>query len=279
MQQQPDSPGRAGAGKEGGGGGGGSHPIALEGIHGAPLCTGLKKGWGEEARGRGCESLCRRRRRGALGRGQAPAGTYWVSFPAEDAGVFGGVCSRRHARLSYEQRRRRRQHMAGVRQHPEPLQRRGRGRAGDPPGPRRLRGTGHPASQGTPAPLPVPALSALWTGMDTWRQGKGWCGRAERWGQAAGRGQEGWEGGCRPLGAPLSSRGASGKWRTLGFTSCSYQALAAFRVCILPPLPPTPGFPSNPNQAGNTGKVSSSSYNTCPLSSGSSPPLARKTKP
>lgn len=56
--------------EEDGGGRGGSHPIALEAINGAPLCTGFKRGWGEEARGRSCESLCTRRRRGALGRGQ-----------------------------------------------------------------------------------------------------------------------------------------------------------------------------------------------------------------
>lgn len=167
--------------------------------------------------------------------------------------------------------------MAGVRQHPESLQRRGRGKVGGRPSPRRLRGTrtGHPESQGLLLPFLSPLRSALWTGIDTWRQGKGWHGRAGRCGQAAGRGQEGWEGGWRPLGVPLSSQGASGKWRTLGFTLCDYQTLAVFQVCLLPPLPPAPGFPSNPKQAGNTRKVSSSSHNTCP----SSPPLARKTKP
>lgn len=159
MHQQPGSSGRARVGKEDGGRGG-SHPIALEGIHGAPLCTGFKRGWGEEARGRGCESLCTRRRRGALGRGQLRLVLTRYPFPEEDAGLFGGVCSRRHARVTYEQRQ---QHMAGVRQDPEALQRRGRGRAGDRPSPRRLRGTRaeEPESQGTPASLSVRAVDGV----------------------------------------------------------------------------------------------------------------------
>lgn len=47
QQQQPGSLGRAGEGRREGRGG--SHPIALEGIHGAPLCTGIERGWGEPA--------------------------------------------------------------------------------------------------------------------------------------------------------------------------------------------------------------------------------------
>lgn len=74
--------------------------------------------------------------------------------------MFGGVCSRRHARVTYEQRQ---QHMAGVRHDPEALQRRGRGRAGDRPSPRRLRGTRaeEPESQGTPASLSVRAVDGV----------------------------------------------------------------------------------------------------------------------
>lgn len=73
MQQQPGSPRRAGAGRNEGRGG--SHPIALEGIHGAPLCTGIKRGWGEPASpfvgGSG----------GVPGEGAGSGCTHEVSFP------------------------------------------------------------------------------------------------------------------------------------------------------------------------------------------------------
>lgn len=204
MQQQPGSPRRAGAGRREGGGG--SHPIALEGIHGAPLH------WHKKGVGRACESLCKRQRRGAQGGGRLRL--VLTRYPSRegDAGFFGGVCSRRHAPLSYEQQeQQRRQHMAGVRQHPEALQRRGRGRAGDGLSPRTLWGPG-PGTPKARGPL-LPFLSPIRT-VDRDRH---FASRqclaqqgCEMW-PGCGEGAGGW----RPLEAPLSAQEPSGKRRTL----------------------------------------------------------------
>lgn len=170
--------------------------------------------------------------------------------------------------------------MAGVRPHPEPLRRRGGG--GQATG-RAPAGSGEPGP-GTPArcrrtraPLSVPAAlraadrdghlaSRQRLARQSWKTWPG-CGEG-----AGGLGAGGW----RPPGAPISSRGPSGKGRPPGFTLCNYQTLAAFQVCVLPPLPPAPGFPSDPEQAGNTRKGSSSSYN---INAPAPPSLAGKTKP
>lgn len=148
--------------------------------------------WHKKGVGRACESLCKRQRRGAEGGGRLRL--VLTRYPSRqgDAGLFGGVCSRRHARLSYEQQWRRRQHMAGVRQHPEALQRRGRGRgrAGDRRSPRRLWGPG----AGTPkarGPL-LPFLSSIRTVDRDGHLASRQClaQRGCKMGTSCGRGQE-----------------------------------------------------------------------------------------
>lgn len=123
--------------------------------------------------------------------------------------------------------------MAGVRQHPEPLRRRGRGSAGDRPSPGGP-GPSSSVARGFLIPVLSPLLSALQPGI-----GKGWHSRAERCEEGAG----GLVGRLEASRSSPKLSEASGKWRTLGFTLFDYQTLT---VCFFPPFPPAPGFPSNP---------------------------------
>lgn len=203
MQQQPGSPRRARAGRREGGGG--SHPIALEGIHGAPLFTGIKRGWGEPASpfvgGSG----------GCLGRGQAPAGTHEESFP-------GGECSLVWRSLQPETRSNKlRAAVAAAAAHGRSTaasrgsaaQGEGKGRGSpEPPQPLGTR-TGCPESQGTPAPF----LSPIRT-VDRDRRLASRQRLAQRGCEMRPSCREG-AGGWRFLQAALSCQGASGKRRTL----------------------------------------------------------------
>lgn len=183
MQQQPGSPRRAGAGRREGRGG--SHPIALEGIHGVPLCTGIKKGWGEPAspfvRGSG----------GVPREGAASGCTHEVSFPR-------GGCRLVWRSLQPETRSTKlRAAAAAAAAHGRSTaasrgsaaQGEGKGRGSSEP-PRALGSrTGYPKARESLLPFPSPIRTGN-TGTDTSRQGNAWHSRAVRCGQAAGRGQE-----------------------------------------------------------------------------------------
>lgn len=150
MQQQPGSPRRAGAGRREGGGG--SHPIALEGIHGAPMH------WHKKGVGRACESLCKRQRRGAQGGGrlrlvltrypsrEGGCRLVWRSLQPETRSTklraAGAAAAAAHGRSTAASRG-------------SAAQGEGKGRGwSEPPHALGTR-TGYPESQGTPAPLSV----------------------------------------------------------------------------------------------------------------------------
>lgn len=185
--------------------------------------------WLREGVGRGCRSLCKRRRgmEGGSRVGMLPLVLTGSPSPEEDAGLFGGVCSRSHARLATSSSSSTWQEYGSSQ--------------------RLLRSAGGGEGQGCSQPAhtlmgrPGPASPAPWgflspgpprtLGTDRRLEERGDAARLRGRGGRDGRQAQG---GLRAL---PGSQGALAKWRMLGCTSCNDQALATWPSCIFPPLP------------------------------------------